>query len=150
MERAIDAAGLMRSAVAAARIGLDAITPPLCPITNERVSAPGVLAARAWSKLRFIDDPVCARCGAPFSHDVGAGAQCAACIADPPDFDSARAAVLYDDDSHGLIVAFKHADRTDLAPLLAQWLARGIGTVQARRPSGAGAAARLAAVCAPL
>lgn len=103
---------------------LDAITPPLCPITNERVSAPGVLAARAWSKLRFIDDPVCARCGAPFSHDVGAGAQCAACIADPPDFDSARAAVLYDDDSHGLIVAFKHADRTDLAPLLAQWLAR--------------------------
>ncbi|MEK7265329.1 MAG: ComF family protein [Pseudomonadota bacterium] len=103
---------------------LDAITPPLCPVTNERVSAPGVISARAWSKLRFIDDPVCARCGAPFSHEVGDSAECAGCIAEPPDFDSARAAVIYDDESHGLIVSFKHADRTDLTPLLAQWLAR--------------------------
>ncbi|MEQ1931530.1 MAG: ComF family protein [Parvularculaceae bacterium] len=103
---------------------LDAITPPLCPVTNERVSAPGVLSAGAWSKLRFIDDPVCVRCGAPFSHQVGDGAECARCIAEPPDFDRARAAVIYDDDSHGLIVSFKHADRTDLTPLLAQWLVR--------------------------
>lgn len=103
---------------------LDAITPPLCPVTNERVSAPGIISARAWAKLQFIDDPVCARCGAPFSHEVGDGAECARCVAEPPDFDSARAAVVYDDDSHGLIVSFKHADRTDLTPLLAQWLVR--------------------------
>lgn len=103
---------------------LDAMTPPFCPVTNEPVSKPGILAASAWSKLQFVDDPVCARCGAPFSHEVGEGALCARCIAEPPDFDSARAAVVYDDASHGLIVAFKHADRTDLAPLLAQWLAR--------------------------
>ncbi|OFW98869.1 MAG: hypothetical protein A3E78_13410 [Alphaproteobacteria bacterium RIFCSPHIGHO2_12_FULL_63_12] len=109
---------------------LDALTPPLCPITNERVSAPGIIAAHAWAKLRFIDDPVCARCGAPFSHEVGKGVECAGCIADPPEFDSARAAVIYDDASHGLIVSFKHADRTDLTPLLAQWLARaGSGLV---------------------
>lgn len=100
------------------------MTPPLCPVTNEPVSKPGILAASAWSKLQFIDDPVCARCGAPFSHEVGESAECARCIAEPPDFDSARAAVVYDDASHGLIVSFKHADRTDLAPLLAQWLAR--------------------------
>lgn len=120
------AAPAARSSVVSASMSrlLDAITPPLCPITSERVSAPGILAARAWAKLRFIDDPVCARCGAPFSHEVGDGAECAGCIADPPDFDSARAAVIYDDESHGLIVSFKHADRTDLTPMLAQWLAR--------------------------
>jgi ComF family protein len=103
---------------------LDAMTPPACPVTNEPVSKPGILAASAWSKFQFIDDPVCARCGAPFSHEVGESAECARCIAEPPDFDSARAAVIYDDASHGLIVSFKHADRTDLTPLLAQWLVR--------------------------
>lgn len=103
---------------------LDAMTPPLCPVTSEPVSKPGILGASAWSKFQFIDDPVCARCGAPFSHEVGEGAECARCIAEPPDFDSARAAVIYDDASHGLIVSYKHADRTDLTPLFAQWLVR--------------------------
>ncbi len=82
------------------------------------------MSASGWSRLQFIDDPVCARCGAPFSHEIGDGAECAKCVADPPDFDSARAAVVYDDASHGLIVSFKHADRTDLAPLFATWLVR--------------------------
>ncbi len=102
---------------------LDAALPPLCPISDERVAAPGFLAASAWSKLQFIDDPVCARCGAPFSHDIGEGVECARCIAEPPDFDCARAAVVYDDASHGLIVSFKHADKTELTPLFARWLA---------------------------
>jgi len=124
MGRRLAVTDVLQSAAKGARRGLDAITPPLCPVTNERVSAPGILAPRAWLKLQFIDDPVCARCGAPFSHEVGTDAQCARCIADPPDFDSARAAVVYDDDSHGLIVSFKHSDRTDLTPLLAQWLVR--------------------------
>lgn len=103
---------------------LDALAPPLCPVTDEKVAAPGLIAAGAWSRLQFIDDPVCARCGAPFAHEVGEGAACARCIAEPPDFASARAAVVYDEASHGLIVAFKHADRTDLAPMLAGWLIR--------------------------
>ncbi|MFZ5616768.1 MAG: ComF family protein [Pseudomonadota bacterium] len=103
---------------------LDALAPPLCPASGETLAAPGRLSASAWARLQFIDDPVCKRCGAPFAHDFGEGAECARCIAEPPDFDSARAAVVYDDASHGLIVSFKHADRTDLAPLLAGWLLR--------------------------
>lgn len=109
---------------------LDAILPPVCPITDEPVARSGALSARAWEKVRFIDEPICVRCGAPFAVDYGQDAQCAACIADPPAFDRARAAVVYDDASHGLIVGFKHADRTDLAPLLADWLVRaGAGLV---------------------
>lgn len=103
---------------------LDALAPPLCPVTGQRIAAPGRLSAAAWSTVQFIDDPVCSRCGAPFAHDFGAGAECARCIAEPPDFDRARAAVVYDDASHGLVVAFKHADRTDYGPMFATWLVR--------------------------
>lgn len=114
---------------------LDFILPPACPITGERVAAPGLLSPGGWAQLRFIDDPVCARCGAPFAIDYGAGAECAACIAEPPAFDRARAAVLYQEASHKLIVSFKHSDRTELVPLFAAWLARagapiiGSGTI---------------------
>jgi len=106
---------------------LDLILPPQCPITGEPVAAPGLLSAKAWAKLQFIDDPVCARCGAPFAHDHGEGAECAACIAEPPAFGRARAAVVYDDASHRLIVGFKHSDRTELNPLFGAWLARAGG-----------------------
>jgi ComF family protein len=111
----------MRSA---ARRLLDLLAPPQCPVTGEAVAAPGHLAAHAWSALHFIEDPACARCGAPFAHEIGDGACCAACLSAPPDFDSARAAVVYDDASHRLIVSFKHTDRLDLAPMLASWLIR--------------------------
>lgn len=106
------------------RRALDLILPPTCPVSGERVAAPGLLSPAAWSKLQFIDDPVCARCGAPFAHDYGEGAECAGCIAAPPAFGRARAAVVYDDASHKLVVGFKHADRTELVALFGTWLAR--------------------------
>lgn len=123
-------AAIAGSLRAAGRLALDFLLPPTCPITGERVSTPGLLSARGWSELQFIDDPVCALCGAPFVHDEGEGAICASCAAEPPSFDAARAAVVYGEASHKLIVAFKHQDRTDLAPLLASWLVRaGAGFV---------------------
>ncbi len=103
---------------------LDLLLPPACPITGERVATPGTLSAAGWAKLSFIDDPMCARCGYPFEHDHGAGAECAGCVAEPPAFDSARAAVRYDAACHSLVTSFKYADRTELAPLFARWLAR--------------------------
>ena len=119
--RHFDARGVLRNA------GLklvDALAPPLCPITNEPIAAPHFLSASAWEKIQFVDAPFCGRCGAPFSHEISDDAVCARCIAEPPDFDRARAAVVYDEASHGLIVSFKHADRTELTPLFAGWLKR--------------------------
>jgi ComF family protein len=109
---------------------LNAVLPLSCPLTGEPVGSAGALSAAAWEKIRFIDDPVCARCGAPFAVDYGPGSECAGCVAEPPVFDRARAGVVYDEASHALIVGFKHADRTDLGPLLGRWLARaGAGIV---------------------
>jgi ComF family protein len=65
-----------------------------------------------------------ARCGFPFEFDTEDGALCAACQARPPVFDRARAVLRYDAASRGMLLAFKHADRTDLAPYLGRWLAR--------------------------
>ena len=45
-------------------------------------------------------------------------------IADPPPFGRLRAAVLYDGLAARLVAALKYGDRTDLAVLMAGWMAR--------------------------
>ncbi len=82
----------------------------------------GGFSAETWSRIRFLDGPVCDGCGAPFEYDPGA--RCAACLARPRAFDAARAACLYDETSREPILQLKHADRLDLAPLFARWLSR--------------------------
>ncbi len=103
---------------------LDLVLPPLCPVTGEPVTQAGVLSPTAWERIRFIDAPMCERCGRPFALDYGTDMECGACIASPPAFDRARAAIVYDDHSHGLVVSFKHADRTEFAPMFGRWIAR--------------------------
>jgi ComF family protein len=81
------------------------------------------LSADAWSRITFLDGPVCDGCGAPFAYDVGE-LRCALCQAKPRAFARARAACLYDEHSRDLILKLKHADRTDLSGLFARWLSR--------------------------
>jgi ComF family protein len=84
----------------------------------------GGLSAEAWSRIHFLDGPLCDGCGAPFEYDLGAGVRCAACTAKPRAFDAARAACVYDETSRDPILKLKHADRLDLAPLFARWVSR--------------------------
>jgi ComF family protein len=100
---------------------LDMLFPPQALDGGARPLAGG-LSGEAWSRIRFLDGPVCDGCGAPFEFDPGA--RCAACVARPRAFDAARAACLYDETSRDPILKLKHADRVDLAPLLARWLSR--------------------------
>ncbi|THD60947.1 ComF family protein [Phenylobacterium sp.] len=99
---------------------LDLIFPPRA-MDGGTVMAAG-LSAEAWSRIQFLDGPVCDGCGAPFEFDIGS--RCAACLAQPRAFDAARAACLYDETSREPILKLKHGDRTDLAPLFARWLSR--------------------------
>ena len=80
------------------------------------------LSAQAWSKVTFIAEPLCDGCGAPFEYAMAE--RCAACLARPRAFSRARAAVVYDEHSRDLILAFKHADRLDLAGLFCGWIGR--------------------------
>ena len=113
--------------MAAWRTPADLLLPPMCPISNEPVSGPGLIGPASWASLHFIEKPHCRRCGVPFATDYGDDVECPACFMEPPDFDRARAAVVYDDASHRLVVGFKHADRTELAPMFAKWMARAGG-----------------------
>ncbi|HEX6119978.1 MAG TPA: ComF family protein [Dongiaceae bacterium] len=103
---------------------LDAMLPPRCLKCGEIVADPGSLCGQCWPALRFLGPPCCACCGLPFEFEMGQDALCAACFADRPLFDRARAALAYDDGSRDLILRFKHADRTDGAATFAGWMAR--------------------------
>jgi ComF family protein len=115
-----------RRAGGLARAAVELVLPPLAldgGARAGRVQTRG-LTAEAWTKIRFLEAPVCDGCGAPQDYDVGEAGRCAACLARPRAFDRARAAVTYDDASRDLILKLKRADRTDLAGLFALWLAR--------------------------
>jgi ComF family protein len=103
---------------------LDAVLPPRCLKCGEIVGDAGSLCGKCWQALRFLGPPCCACCGLPFEFDMGENSLCAACIADRPLYNRARAALTYDDASRDLILRFKHADRTDGAATFAGWMAR--------------------------
>lgn len=104
----------------------DALLPPRCLATGEIVDRQGQLSAGAWRDINFIAQPFCMRCGLPFPFGIGEGQDnaCAACLADPPDYDRARAVFQYDDASRAMILRFKHGDRLEGAPAFAAWMAR--------------------------
>ena len=125
--------GVPSNALAIARRGValvvDAVLPPLCLGCNAVVEAPGTLCAPCWAKMAWLAPPLCACCGLPFEFDPGLAVsgealRCGACLRDPPAFARARAVFRYDEASRGLILAFKHADRTHAAPAFGRWLAR--------------------------
>jgi ComF family protein len=124
----IPAPGLKRLAVTA----LDLLLPPRsldgADSGPASVHWPGLTPA-AWSKIAFIEAPACDGCGAAFEYDLGEGARCAACLRAPAAFDRARAACVYDEHVRGLILGFKHGDRTDLAALFARWIARSAADI---------------------
>ena len=104
---------------------IDFILPPRCIVTGEIVSHQGLLSPKSWRDLNFISDPQCHRCGFPFdfdSGDVKEGNICAVCAKNPPAFDKARAALVYDDMSRDIILSFKHGDQTQSVPSFIPWL----------------------------
>ncbi|MBT3396332.1 MAG: ComF family protein [Alphaproteobacteria bacterium] len=103
---------------------LDSLLPPQCISCEAPVDTQGSLCPVCWSKVRFIERPLCAACGIPFEFDQGDDALCGACVAEPPAYNRARSVMVYDARSRDLILRFKHADRTDAAPTFAKWMTR--------------------------
>ena len=72
---------------------IDFVAPPKCLICREAVLEPASLCLSCWANLKHIDAPVCNVLGTPFAYDQGEGAVSPAALADPPNWDRARAAV---------------------------------------------------------
>ena len=115
------AAALARAAGGGA---LDLVLPPACLACDAPVGQAGGLCPDCWGRIAFIGRPCCARCGLPFAIEAAEGALCGACSRAPPVYARARAAFRYEGAGRELILSFKMADRSWLAPRLAGWLRR--------------------------
>ncbi|MBO6948982.1 MAG: ComF family protein [Rhodospirillales bacterium] len=106
------------------RGAVDHLWPPVCAGCDVPVQGMGGLCPDCWDAVTFLSAPQCYACGVPFPFDAGEKALCAECMRARPPYERARAAFVYDDASRGMILAFKHADRTDLVPALVNWMKR--------------------------
>ncbi|MGH7156250.1 MAG: ComF family protein, partial [Acetobacteraceae bacterium] len=117
---------LGRRAAALASATLDLLLPPHCMACDQPVRAHGLLCVNCFGSISFITAPYCRRCGAPFAAagQGGDAGLCLGCEASSPLFLRARAALRYDAGARRAILPFKHADRVELAALLAPHMAR--------------------------
>jgi ComF family protein len=108
---------------------LDVLLPPTCLTCDAPVTEQGGLCAACFTTLSFVSAPMCDRCGVPFPHDamgtpLDGAMWCEPCVAAPPAFASARAALRYDAGAKALILPFKHRDAIEMARPLARQMAR--------------------------
>lgn len=102
---------------------VDLVAPSLCLSCAAPVGEAASLCAACWGKLRLLEEPVCDALGTPFAYDQGEGSLSAAALADPPPWDRARAAVLFDDGAAKLVHALKYRDRPEAGLLMARLMA---------------------------
>ena len=121
------AAGLHKLVLGLGKAALDMVLPPRCLSCGIPVAEIGTLCGHCWTGLTFISAPRCLICGVPFVYEVPEETLCGQCRRRPPGYDRARAVLRYDAASRGLVIAFKHADRTDAAPTFAAWLHHAAG-----------------------
>lgn len=112
----------------------DFLLPAHCAVCRARIQSHGHLCAACWRALEFIERPFCERLGIPFAIDPGAPAVSLRAQADPPDYDHARAAVLFNDVSRTLIHGLKYRDRHEVAPTMARLMARAGREILAGAP----------------
>jgi ComF family protein len=108
----------------AGRWALDWLIPPQCLGCHAEAAEASSLCAVCWSKLAFIEAPFCDRLAIPFAYEQGEGAVSAQALADPPIWDRARAAVLFDDTARALVHALKYRDRHEAGLLMARLMTR--------------------------
>jgi ComF family protein len=112
------------------RAAADVVMPPLCLNCRTPLGSHDALCAACWRQIRFIRAPLCDRLGIPLPYDAsrdfagnsGAAIVSAAALADPPDWDRARAVAQFGPVMRDLIHAFKYADRHDARALFGRWL----------------------------
>ena len=102
------------------------LVPSVCLACHQRTAAHDALCAACWQQVSFITPPLCDRLGLPLPFGSGGPLISAAASADPPPYDRARAAAVFDGVIRELIHGFKYADRHESRRLLGRWMA-GVG-----------------------
>ncbi|WP_299326586.1 ComF family protein [Parasphingopyxis sp.] len=97
---------------------LDFALPTRCPSCGVIVDGADRFCIDCWSQLEHLDQG-CHQCGVPLATPAGDGVICGACLADPPPFDTMRAAVRYGDVERTIALRLKYGGRIGLARLIA-------------------------------
>ncbi|MEM9146288.1 MAG: ComF family protein [Pseudomonadota bacterium] len=103
---------------------LRTVLPAQCPVTGDIVMEHGTLSPAAWQDLALISTGArCSRCGAevPGAH-AAPDLICERCHRTDHPWSRGAAAMRYEGTGRSLVLALKHGDRLDLAPLLARWM----------------------------
>jgi ComF family protein len=110
----------------AAQCVADVLIPPRCLACREPLATHDTICARCWSDIAFIHAPVCDRLGIPLPFDPsghgGGPVVSSGALADPPNYDRARASAHFSGVMREMIHAFKYADRHDARRLFGRWL----------------------------
>lgn len=104
------------------RAGTEFVWPSRSIISGNRHGTTGALSPDEWAGLSFLGATVCNRCGLPQDLDLGEDTLCAACLARPPRWNRARAALVYDETSRRPILELKHAGRRDGLKVMGNWM----------------------------
>lgn len=121
----------MKAAHGVVRHILDFALPPRCAGCGVVAEDAHRFCVDCWQELHFLGDPCCARCGLPFEYDGGADAECGACLARPPKYDRARAAVAYGEIARRVVLKLKYSGRPGVAETLAHFMQRHLDVATA-------------------
>ncbi|MBC2778194.1 ComF family protein [Parasphingopyxis marina] len=108
---------------AAARPIVGFALPSRCPACGTVVEGDGHFCIDCWTGLDHLDQG-CARCGEPSIMLADSDSLCGACLADPPPYATARAAVAYGDIARGIALRLKYSGRIGLARTIAAAMQR--------------------------
>ena len=98
--------------------------PPRCPGCGTVVGEDHNFCLDCWCSLDFLGGPACGQCGERIELAYHEDARCGACLADPPPFDRARAAVAYGPIARALALKLKYGRRPGIALTMARPMRR--------------------------
>jgi ComF family protein len=108
----------------AGRAALDYALPPRCPGCGAVVPDDDSFCLPCWRSLDFLDRPSCALCSMPLGAGAADGMTCGACLAQPPPFIGAPAALAYGPVARAVALRLKYGRRLGHARLMAKLMAR--------------------------
>lgn len=111
-----------RGVSAIGRRTADWLLPPVCLVCHRHVAAHHCLCGGCWREIRFIRQPVCDTLGIPLPFDTGERTVSAGALADPPDYDRARAVAHFSGAMRTLVHQLKYNDRHEARDLFGRWL----------------------------
>ncbi|WP_420822074.1 double zinc ribbon domain-containing protein [Sphingomonas montana] len=98
--------------------------PPRCPGCGVVVPGDHRFCLTCWVGLDFLGGPACMRCAMPFPDEAVGVLTCAPCLARPPAFDHASAAVAYGPIARALALKLKYGRRPGVARTMARLMER--------------------------